>query len=167
MLGAYLLVAAVSACITMMLDPAVGRRRRAMTRDRLTSMYRRSSRRLSRWRRGVGATTHAYSQRATHLNLGGRPAPDDVTLTQQVEGELVRHSDIPKGRISVDAAEGVVTLRGQLDRPEQIEEAERAVQRMHGVQGVHNFLHLGGTPAPNKAAAREAVGAGNGWHARR
>jgi hypothetical protein len=41
-----------------------------------------------------------------------------------------------------------------LDRPQQIRALTRAVQRVHGVRGVESLLHLAGSPAPNKLAAR-------------
>lgn len=155
-------MASVSAGLTYMLDPDLGRRRRAIARDRFAATARRSARRLARLRYGVGAGAHAYSQRLLHLRRGSGAQPDDVTLTRVVESELFRHLDGTKGRINVDVAEGVVTLRGQLDQPDQIEALEKVARRVQGVQGIHNFLHLSGTPAPNKAAALEALGAGNG-----
>jgi hypothetical protein len=78
----------------------------------------------------------------------GRTAVDDVTLTQQVESALFREKSAPKGQISVNAANGVVQLRGEVQQPELIDEL---VQRAHSVQGVRdveNLLHLPGQAAP-------------------
>ncbi len=74
--------------------------------------------------------------------------PDDFTLANKVRSEAFRRSHIPKGAISVDVSEGVVTLRGALARPELIAEAERHVRSVEGVRGVRNLLHVAGTPAP-------------------
>jgi hypothetical protein len=51
--------------------------------------------------------------------------------------------------------DGVAELRGQLRRPEDIDDLVRKVERVPGVERVRSFLHLPGTPAPNKRAARE------------
>jgi osmotically-inducible protein OsmY len=65
---------------------------------------------------------------------------------------LGRMPDVAK-HISVDAAKGAVTLRGQLDDREAIARLESAVRRVDGVREVVNLLHLPGEPPPNKEAA--------------
>ena len=78
----------------------------------------------------------------------GRGSVDDVTLARQVESELFREENAPKGQISVNAANGVVQLRGEVEQSELIDEL---VQRAHSVQGVReveNLLHLPGQEAP-------------------
>jgi osmotically-inducible protein OsmY len=93
--------------------------------------------------RAVGATKYGFA-----FWPRGRSAVDDVTLAQQVESELSREQHPAKGRISVNAANGVVQLRGEVEQPELIDEL---VQRAHSVQGVReveNLLHLPGQEAP-------------------
>jgi osmotically-inducible protein OsmY len=75
---------------------------------------------------------------------------DDVTLTRKVESEIFRDADAPKDRISVNTEHGVVYLRGEVDRPEQIESLVAGAQKVQGVERVENLLHLPGTPAPMK-----------------
>ena len=82
------------------------------------------------------------------------PNPDDLTLVDRVESELYRDRSIPKGKINIGAADGTVILRGQLESEDQINSIVAAVNRIVGVRGVENLLHLAGTPAPNKAAVR-------------
>ena len=77
------------------------------------------------------------------------PEPNDATLTQRVESQILRGRDVPKGAININAEEGVVVLRGELDRPEQIRELEDAAAHVKGVRAVRNLLHLRNTPAPN------------------
>ena len=60
---------------------------------------------------------------------------------------MFRDPDIPKGRININAEGGVIVLRGELERPEQINAVEAAVRRVAGVRDVENLLHLPGTPA--------------------
>jgi len=51
--------------------------------------------------------------------------------------------------LNINAEEGCVVLRGQLDWTQQIRELEEAAGRVKGVRGVRNLLHLRNTPAPN------------------
>ena len=61
-----------------------------------------------------------------------------------------------KRRISVNAEDGIVVLRGEVESAEEMNSIAEAVMRVPGVTGVENLLHLPGEPAPNKAPAREA-----------
>lgn len=78
-----------------------------------------------------------------------RPPADDATLAHRVETELFCDPDIPKGQINVNAEHGVVVLRGEVERPEQIAAIEKKVWKIAGVRTVENLLHLPGTPAPS------------------
>jgi osmotically-inducible protein OsmY len=73
---------------------------------------------------------------------------DDVTLTHKVESELFRAEDAPKDRISVNTADGVVQLRGEVDSPELIETLVNRARSVQGVKDVENLLHTPGTEAP-------------------
>jgi osmotically-inducible protein OsmY len=98
---------------------------------------------------GIGAVVAgAAAYAAKRLVKQSRSSVDDVTLAQQVESELFREENAPRGQISVNAANGVVQLRGEVEQPELIDEL---VQRAHSVQGVRdveNLLHLPGQDAP-------------------
>ena len=100
---------------------------------------------------GIGAVVGgaaAYGANRFGFWPRGRSSVADVTLARQVESELFREEHAPKGQISVNAANGVVQLRGQVEQPELIDEL---VQRAHSVQGVRdveNLLHLPGQEAP-------------------
>jgi len=74
--------------------------------------------------------------------------PDDATLALKVETEIFRDSDIPKGRINVDAENGKVVLRGEVEQPELIKDLEKRTKKVQGVQEVENLLHVPGTPTP-------------------
>ncbi|MEX2103697.1 MAG: BON domain-containing protein, partial [Gaiellaceae bacterium] len=67
---------------------------------------------------------------------------DDATLVDRVESIVFRGRDIPKGQINVNAENGVVFLRGEVDRPELLEELESRVSKVRGVRGVENKLHV-------------------------
>jgi osmotically-inducible protein OsmY len=86
-----------------------------------------------------------------------RPTADDQTLRDRVESEVFRDQEIPKGKINFDVNSGIVTIRGSVDNAFQIATIEKAVFNVPGVAGVENLLHVSGTPAPNKAEARETA----------
>ena len=81
----------------------------------------------------------------------------DAVLVTKVESEVLGDPDLPKGSVSINAEDGIIVLRGQVERPEQIRRLEKAVRKVDGVQGVENLLHLPGTPAPS---SRGRVSAG-------
>ncbi len=78
----------------------------------------------------------------------GAKRVDDVTLTHQVESELYGSSKPPKGRLSVNAANGIVQLRGEVDSPRLIDELVRRTRAVPGVDDVENLLHTPGSAAP-------------------
>jgi osmotically-inducible protein OsmY len=97
------------------------------------------------------AESHAVgiARRTFNARRFRRPEPlDDVTLAHKVESELYRRGGVPKGQMVVNAEDGVVFLRGVLERQEDIERVEAAARRIAGVQEVESMLHLPGTPAP-------------------
>lgn len=83
-----------------------------------------------------------------------RPKPlDDVSITRKVETDLFRDADVPKGKISVNTADGVVWLRGVAKTPEMINDLERRARQVPEVKDVENLLRLPNTPAPTRADA--------------
>ena len=145
------------ATLEYLLDPERGRRRRAIAQQRVAATVRGSFRRANRAARWTGSQAYGLSQRVRNLRSADPAPPNDVTLARRVESEAFRDSDVPKGRVNVNVEHGVVVLRGELDRPEQINTLEAAVRRVPGVRDVNNLLHLPGTPPP---AAPGGDGAG-------
>ncbi|HEY7294282.1 MAG TPA: BON domain-containing protein [Dehalococcoidia bacterium] len=154
-LSAILFAGMGGALLAYLFDPDAGRHRRSLLRDKSGSWLRRGQRRMGRFGR---RTTHTLEGRWGRFTRPGHSdeAPDPVTLTQRVESELFRDPEVPKGRINVNAENGVIVLRGQLDSPEQIERIVARARRVPGVSDVANLMHLPGTPAPNKEAALRA-----------
>lgn len=68
---------------------------------------------------------------------------NDPALKAKVESELFADGDVPKGKLSIDAADGVITLRGTLDDSEQAGELTRAVESIEGVRRVENQTTAG------------------------
>jgi osmotically-inducible protein OsmY len=102
----------------------------------------------ARRRNAVQSQAQGITQKVSNLKEEGKPQPDDVTLAHKVESEIFRDADAPKGKVNVNAVDGVVTLRGEIESDDQIEQLEAATRKVQGVQEVENLLHMPGTPAP-------------------
>jgi len=131
-------------------DPASGRRRRAQLGQRVPAFFRRRGRELGRLGRRVGSDVYGVKQKATHRRQEPKPGLlNDPALARKVETEIFRGPDVPKGQINVQARDGVVELRGEVPRPELIDELVERARRIPEVREVENLLHLPGTPAPH------------------
>jgi BON domain len=155
-LGRLLAAASAAAALMYVLDPDRGAARRARLAEGTLSTVRHGGRRALRIAHHLTAEAGGLLQRLVHLHP--YRAVDERTFLDHVETELLGHPDVPKGRINVDVEKGVVVLRGQLDS-DQIALVERRTRAISGVRGFTSFLHVAGTPAPNKAAALRANGA--------
>lgn len=129
------------------LDPQQGARRRNTSRDRTLASFRRLGRRSERAARGVAAQAYGLKQQATHLREEPKDY-DDVTLAHKVETELFRPADVPKGQIVVNAENGKVVLRGEVESRDLIEQLVERARKVQGVSDVENLLHVPGEPAP-------------------
>lgn len=143
-----LLAALAGAAAMFFLDPDRGKRRRALARDRTAGTLRRAEAVSGRLQRRVVSDSYGWSQRMSHPGDMQEPPPNDAVLASKVMTELFRDQRIPKGSINVNAENGIVQLRGQVEHPEQILEIESRVRRIPGVADVEVLLHLPGTPTP-------------------
>ena len=141
-------VAGIGAGLTYFFDPDSGRRRRAEAGDRLRAFFRRRGSALDSLAGGARAQAFGLVQKAKHRREQPKGELDDATLAQKVESQVFRDADVPKGRINVNAEDGVVVLRGEVERPELIQELEEKTRGVQGVKGVENLLHVTGTEAP-------------------
>jgi osmotically-inducible protein OsmY len=126
--------AALGAALAYFFDPQNGRARRKETIKRIV--------RLSQQQRG------RLTAKATQLREGPKAQPDDVTLARKVESEIFSDAEVPKGQINVNAEEGKVVLRGEVESAEMIEELVSKARKVQGVQEVENLLHMPGQAAP-------------------
>ena len=129
---------ALGVLLSYFFDPDNGKRRRKVTSDRLASLVRRYGRELGR---GAVSQSYALKQRATHRREEPKPQPDDVTLARKVETEIFRDAEVPKGKINVNAENGKVVLRGEVDSPELIDDLVSKARKVQGVQEVESLLH--------------------------
>jgi osmotically-inducible protein OsmY len=148
----YLSAAIGGAALAYFLDQQSGRRRRHQTRDQALSLARQATKRARKLVHHVTADATGTARRAAHAV---RPPSDieidDATLVDKVESTVFRHRDIPKGQININAENGVVFLRGQVERPELVESLEARVRKVRGVKGIENLLHV---PAAEPPTAR-------------
>ncbi len=140
------LLAAIGAALMYFFDPTDGTRRRHVTVDRAKAFFRKRS---SSGAGAVKSQAYALKQKATHLREEEKPQPDDATLKDKVESELFRDESAPKGQINVNAENGVVYLRGEVEA-ELIDALGKRARKVKGVREVENLLHAPGEPAPTK-----------------
>jgi hypothetical protein len=138
--------AIAGALAAYVLDSERGRERR----DQLAARVRRSKHQLTRTGRAKALRSVGHAKGALHRLHPGEGEPlDDAGLAHKVESVLFRDTTVPKGSISINAEEGKVFLRGQVESAEQIEHAAEVTVGIPGVDEVVNLLHLPGTEAPH------------------
>jgi osmotically-inducible protein OsmY len=142
----FLLGAAAGAAGVYFLDPASGARRRNQTKDRALSKARQGKEQATKQATQAANKAQGAVHKATPSG-SGEPV-DDVTLARKVETEIFRAADAPKGRVNVNAENGVVFLRGEVDDPQWITRLGDEAARVSGVAAVRNLLHTPTTSAP-------------------
>jgi osmotically-inducible protein OsmY len=132
------------------LDSQNGKRRRHVAFDRAKALLRRGAAESERRVRYATGVAKGAAHKATGDGAESLPDPD---LANKVRTEIFRDPEAPKGGVSVNAENGTIYLRGEVDSPEQIESLGAKAREVNGVRGVVNLLHLPGEPAPTKETA--------------
>ena len=153
---ALLIGGMVGGSLAYFFDPQAGRGRRAEAAQRINAWLRSGGESAGRMRRKLGSDSRGLTHRVVQLTSSRREPVDDKTLVDRVESEIFRDPSLPKGSLNITSESGVIILNGQLGDESQINRVETAVRKVPGVVGVENFMHVPGTPAPNKAEARRA-----------
>ena len=123
-------------------------RRRHEARDRARARLRRGAQTAVRRAKYLEGVATGFAHRATHALPGvgaSKEHLDDVGLAQKVESIAFREARVPKGHVSVNAENGIVYLRGWLERDDEVDALVRATAAVEGVQGVKNLLHTDGS----------------------
>jgi osmotically-inducible protein OsmY len=136
------------------LDPDQGKRRRHLAQERVGAFFRHRARRTERAARAAASYAEGIKERAKATVREEQPPGDDLTLKNKIETELFREPDAPKGSVNVDVVDGVVTLRGEVDRPDLVRDLEAKARSITGTRDVNNLLHTPGTTPQNVAAVR-------------
>jgi osmotically-inducible protein OsmY len=143
------------------------RRRRHIARDRAAAIARRSAQQVNRQAQYMSGVVGGAAHMATSKVRSQERSYDDTTLARKVESELFRPADAPKGSVNVNVHDGIVELRGEVERSEDLEALAKAAARVDGVRDVHNLLHTPGSPPlhsppsdPDEVRARAARNGG-------
>ena len=171
----FLAGAATGAAAVYFLDPQGGADRRAMAKEKTATVKEKTATvadktpatvkdKTASVKSGAGGATERAKAAAGKARgavqgvakkmPGAGETPDDVTLARTVETEIFRPADAPKGSVSVNAENGVVFLRGEVEDAGWIERLENEAKQVSGVKEVRNLLHLPGTPAPAAPASQ-------------
>lgn len=84
---------------------------------------------------GVAGVTNSISVKPPRVSA--------VDVKHRIEQALERAAELDAGKISVEAAEGKVTLRGSVKSWTERDEAEWAAWAAPGVSGVENYIRIG------------------------
>ena len=122
-------------------------RRRKQLQDKLKSFFKRTTRKASQTGRAVYSEGYGAAKKVQHRKEQPKDF-DDATLADKVQSEIFRSFDAPKGTVNVNVQDGVVQLRGEVDRPELMDDLVEKARKVQGVRDVENLMHTPGTPAP-------------------
>ena len=140
----------IGAVAMLLLDPARGHARRARLADQSAATARRAWRGAARRQRMLAsvAAGKVAALRAASAGTADAERPNDPTLKDRVESELLGDPTVPKGSININAQQGIVVLRGEVPDAAVRSHLEQRAGEVRGVWYVENLLHLPGEPAP-------------------
>lgn len=154
----------VGAILVYFLDPAHGSQRRGSLMQKAgsstgplskaTAPLSKATAPLSKAKAPLSKATGMMKGRGSHQP--DNPHPDDQTLRDRVESEIFRDTETSRENININVVNGVVTVRGELPNQGEIDALVKRIQGIANVRGVESFLHLPGTPAPNKVESIRA-----------
>lgn len=139
---------------TARLGAYLDKRRRHIARDRAAAAARDLVQAADRRARYAGGIAQGAVQEAARPLRRGRREYDDTTLARKVESELFRPPDAPKDSVSINVHNGIVELRGEVKRPEDVKALEAETAKIEGVKTVHNLLHTPGSPPKHSPAGQ-------------
>lgn len=145
--------AALGAATAYYLDPDRGRARRTRHRDQLLAKSRRMTRELDKKATYVEGQLEGARARADGK---GQFTPESDADVKQAITQRLSAIGVDTRDVVIDVTDGVVGLRGQIQRPEELKKVELETSQIPGVEKVDSWLHLPGQPAPNKAQSLSA-----------
>ena len=154
----------LGAGIMYVLDPRLGKRRRALVRDKAQAYWRRTGKFISQTARDARQRTYGLIAE-TQAQLRGAEVPEDAVLVARVRAQI-GHVVSQAGTVDVTAQQGRVTLSGSIAAHE-VEKLLSAVASVAGVTAVVNRLEVNHAPASVAGGQRNnATRAGDGWDER-
>lgn len=125
--------------LTMLLDPARGRRRRALIRDKAASLKHQSQAALGKVARDAKNRARGIAAETRQM-MHKEETPDNSVLEARVRSKLGRAVSHP-GAISVMADNGRVTVSGPI-LSEEVEAITSAISSVPGVREVDDQLEI-------------------------
>lgn len=134
----------MGAAAVWFLDPDSGAQRRSLAQDKAGKYAREGASQAQATAQRAGGQVKGAATQASPV--GGRSADDlnDAGLKAKVESEIFRAEDAPKDKVSVDVADGVVTLRGEVGAEDQVSKLEKDASGVDGVREVRNLISTAG-----------------------
>lgn len=139
---------AFGAALIYFFDPQKGRSRRAQVQERITGFFEDRSVQAEQVAHQAAAQAEDLAQTAKDQAEKVGAQLDDATLARNVETEIFRGDEVTKGKVDVNAENGKVYLRGEVDKPELIRDLEERARSVQGVEDVENLLKVPGAEAP-------------------
>jgi hypothetical protein len=133
------------------LDPTLGRRRRAIARDKIRS--RRARRQQRAQQRRSYEEGRRRGERYKQAGAGEFHRADNQSVSEHIHAVLER-ADVATGDVNVEVVDDTIRLRGQVRTEDDRSRVLSAVGAAAGSRDVESLLHLPDQPAPNKIASR-------------
>jgi len=143
------------------LDPRMGRRRRALVRDKAQAYWSRMGKFISQTARDARQRTYGLLAE-TRTQDRGADGPEDAVLVARVRAQI-GHVLSQEGAVNVTAHQGRVTLSGSIAAHE-VEKLLSAVASVAGVTTVVNHLEVNHVTASTADGRHNnATREGDGW----
>lgn len=137
------------------LDPADGKRRRHIARDKAGKYLRKGAAETRRRADYASGAAVGAMHEATESPRDPERDLNDPTLARKVETEIFRSAEAAKGKVNVNAEDGIVYLRGEASADE-IRQLVHLAGEVDGVQAVESLLHEPGQTATGKDGRQKA-----------
>ncbi len=127
---------------TYFLDPAQGKRRRHVARDRVLRALRKGGRYSARRARFGLGRLRGMEARARAKVVTRERALDDRTVEQRIRSDVLRSVGLGRQDVDVRVEQGVVTLRGEVAGRSLADDLIVRVQSVPGVVDVAAMLRV-------------------------
>jgi hypothetical protein len=129
--------------IAYLFDPAQGKRRRHVLRDRGAHVLRRAGRLLGKRARFALGHLHGLAARARRVGARSERATDDRTVEQRIRSDALRDAGVTVHEVDVRVERGVAILRGSVAEPGLAHDLVERVRKVQGVVDVSDQLEIG------------------------
>ncbi len=133
--------------VGMLFSPDTGKANRAKIRQRFESyqadMRKEEGKLIRKSHYEKGRMTGVVHNIGRRLNLISERESSDDVVNQRVKtalGEDPKAPDVP--RLNIDTYEGIVTLRGVVDKESQSKQIVEIAEKVSGVSEVKNLIHV-------------------------